>query len=60
MERAKRVRDEKERDESSSESEFSVGYGFEESNDAIVEARCRLPIDLVDSDVEDDSIDDLY
>ena len=60
MKREQRVQDEVERDESSSKSEFSVGHGFEESNDAIVEARCRLPIDLVDSDVEDDSIDDLY
>ena len=50
-EREKRVRDEKERVESSSETEFPLGHGFEKSNDVI---------DLVDSDVEDDSIDDLY
>ena len=37
--------------ESSSESEFPLGHGFEESDDVI---------NLEDSDVEDDSIDDLY
>ena len=50
-EREKLVRDEKERVESSSESEFPLGHGFEESNDVI---------NVTDYDVEDDSIDDLY
>ena len=49
--REKHVRDEKERVESSSESEFPLGHGFEESNELI---------NLTDSDVEDDRIDDLY
>ena len=50
-EREKRVQDEKERAESSSESDFSLEHGVEESNELI---------NLEDSDVEDDSIDDLY
>ena len=50
-EREKRVRDEKERVESSSESEFPLEHGFEESNELI---------NLTDSNVEDDSIDNLY
>ena len=50
-EREKRVRDEKERVESSSESEFPLEHGIEESNELI---------NLTDSDVEDDSIDNLY
>ena len=41
----------KERAESSSESDSSPEHGVEESNDVI---------NLDDSDVEDDSIDDLY
>ena len=50
-EREKRVSDEKERAESSSESDSSREHGVEESKDVI---------NLEDSDVEDDSIDDLY
>ena len=56
-----------ERDESSSEYKFSDRHGLdsnfyvdEESNDANDKAKCPSPIDLLDSDVEDDCIHDLY
>ena len=57
----------RERDENSYESEFSHGHDLDsnvyvnqESNVANDEAKCPSPIDLLDSDVEDDCIHHLY